>query len=108
MKRLHRLGLAHLDFTPENILVGSEGLRLCDFAKVTPLWSPRLRHVGPAVSLSSTALASVAEQSDFYPYVVQNPSGADVCPFESCEPTVGKGAYMPPECWKIYYKLEVR
>lgn len=83
MKRLHRLGLAHLDFTPENILVGSEGLRLCDFAKVTPLWSPRLRHVGPA-----------------------NPSGADVCPFESCEPTVGKGAYMPPECWKIYYKLE--
>lgn len=44
MKRLHQLGLAHLDFTPENILLGPDGLRLCDFAKATPLWSPHLRH----------------------------------------------------------------
>lgn len=44
MERLHQLGLAHLDFTPENVLLGSDGLRLCDFAKSTPLWSPNLRH----------------------------------------------------------------
>eukprot|EP01053_Blabericola_migrator_P001321 Blabericola_migrator_1__1320@NODE_1343_length_4758_cov_149_423151_g901_i0_p1_GENE_NODE_1343_length_4758_cov_149_423151_g901_i0NODE_1343_length_4758_cov_149_423151_g901_i0_p1_ORF_typecomplete_len616_score55_81Pkinase/PF00069_25/4_5e19Kinaselike/PF14531_6/2_7e11Pkinase_Tyr/PF07714_17/2_6e11Kdo/PF06293_14/9_8e10WaaY/PF06176_11/6_8e06RIO1/PF01163_22/2_4e05APH/PF01636_23/2_7e03APH/PF01636_23/0_0014FTA2/PF13095_6/0_041FTA2/PF13095_6/9_5e03_NODE_1343_length_4758_cov_149_423151_g901_i013043151 len=85
MRRLHQLGLAHLDFTPENILLGNDGLRLCDFAKATPLWSPRLRHVTtPGVGTAS------------------------LCPFESCEPTVGKGAYMPPECWKIYWKLETQ
>eukprot|EP01054_Gregarina_sp_Poly1_P010420 Gregarina_sp_Poly_1__10419@NODE_750_length_6465_cov_191_781651_g557_i0_p1_GENE_NODE_750_length_6465_cov_191_781651_g557_i0NODE_750_length_6465_cov_191_781651_g557_i0_p1_ORF_typecomplete_len629_score82_16Pkinase/PF00069_25/5_4e18Kinaselike/PF14531_6/2_2e11Pkinase_Tyr/PF07714_17/1e10Kdo/PF06293_14/8_1e10WaaY/PF06176_11/6_7e06RIO1/PF01163_22/7_2e05APH/PF01636_23/9e02APH/PF01636_23/0_0014FTA2/PF13095_6/0_07FTA2/PF13095_6/9_3e03_NODE_750_length_6465_cov_191_781651_g557_i036245510 len=85
MRKLHQLGLAHLDFTPENILLGQDGLRLCDFAKATPLWSPRLRHVSTPAPGSSSMNA-----------------------FESCEPTVGKGAYMPPECWKIYWKLETQ
>ena len=49
MSQLHHYGLAHLDFTPENILVGPMGLRLCDFAKATPLTSPRIRHVNTGV-----------------------------------------------------------
>lgn len=45
LKRLHQLGLAHLDFTPENVLYDRKGLRLCDFAKATPITSNNLRHV---------------------------------------------------------------
>eukprot|EP00917_Polyrhabdina_sp_WS-2016_P014251 GHVP01031236.1.p1 GENE.GHVP01031236.1~~GHVP01031236.1.p1 ORF type:complete len:1097 (+),score=151.32 GHVP01031236.1:1047-4337(+) len=82
LHKMHSLGFAHLDFTPENILHGSEGLRVCDFAKSTPLWSSRYRHL--ATSARATNLS----------------------PFESCEPTIGKGAYMPPECWRVYYRLE--
>jgi len=82
LRRLHGLGLSHLDFTPENVLIGSQGLRLCDFAKATPLFSPNFRHVQISAA------------------------GNRLFPFESCEPTVGKGAYMPPECWKVYWKLE--
>eukprot|EP01071_Lankesteria_metandrocarpae_P002219 Lankesteria_metandrocarpae@DN2170_c1_g1_i1.p1 len=91
LRRLHYLGLAHLDFTPENVLYGSQGLRLCDFAKATPLWTYYQRHV---IASSRT----------------RQPSSTSSCsswfPFESCEPTVGKGAYMPPECWKVYWRLE--
>lgn len=81
--RLHAVGLSHLDFTPENVLIGMDGLRVCDFAKATPLYSHRIRHV--------RALAG---------------DKGGLKPFESCEPTVGKGAYMPPECWSIYWRLE--
>eukprot|EP00918_Siedleckia_nematoides_P026883 GHVU01057992.1.p2 GENE.GHVU01057992.1~~GHVU01057992.1.p2 ORF type:complete len:407 (-),score=39.09 GHVU01057992.1:1056-2276(-) len=82
LQRLHSLGFAHLDFTPENVLIGSNGLRLCDFAKTTPRLTPAARHLTPA------------------------PGTLAGEPFESCEPTVGKGAYMPPECWKVYRQLE--
>lgn len=84
LSRLHSLNLAHLDFTPENVLYGRRGLRLCDFAKATPLHTATFRHVTSKDS---------AWTGSYYP-------------FESCEPTVGKGAYMPPECWKVYWRLE--
>lgn len=45
LHKLHQLNLAHLDFTPENVLYGANGLKLCDFAKATPIWSNRLRHL---------------------------------------------------------------
>ncbi|EZG43278.1 putative serine/threonine protein kinase [Gregarina niphandrodes] len=93
LRRLHDVGLAHLDFTPENILVGHGGLRLCDFAKSTPLMSSKLRHV--PVEIMGGSGAGVLESTILYE-------------FESCEPTVGKGAYMPPECWSIYWRLETQ
>ncbi|SOV78750.1 serine/threonine protein kinase, FIKK family [Plasmodium reichenowi] len=73
--RLHEAGLAHLDFTPENILINTNGdMRLCDFGKSTPVYSYNLRHI-------------------------KNENG--LCYFESCIPSIGKVAYIPPECWKI-------
>ncbi|KYN93506.1 serine/threonine protein kinase, FIKK family, partial [Plasmodium reichenowi] len=68
--RLHDAGLTHLDFTPENILISENNeLRLCDLAKSTPIYTRKLRHVQETKGL---------------------------CLFESCVPTVGKSAYMPP------------
>ncbi|EWC76949.1 serine/threonine protein kinase [Plasmodium falciparum UGT5.1] len=73
--RLHEAGLAHLDFTPENILIKKNGgMRLCDFGKSTPVYSYNLRHI-------------------------KNENG--LCYFESCIPSIGKVAYIPPECWEI-------
>eukprot|EP00923_Selenidium_pygospionis_P033574 GHVN01058911.1.p1 GENE.GHVN01058911.1~~GHVN01058911.1.p1 ORF type:complete len:1656 (+),score=434.51 GHVN01058911.1:593-5560(+) len=109
LNRLHEVGLAHLDFTPENVLVGANGLRLCDFAKATPLWSPKIRHVNPNHSLRQ--LPHSLNSSLYSPRSLNGKTprmemGDVRYPFESCEPTVGKGAYMPPECWKVYWKLE--
>ncbi|SOV76656.1 serine/threonine protein kinase, FIKK family [Plasmodium reichenowi] len=79
--RLHDAGLTHLDFTPENILISENNeLRLCDLAKSTPIYTRKLRHVQETKGL---------------------------CLFESCVPTVGKSAYMPPECWKIYKRHRI-
>eukprot|EP00923_Selenidium_pygospionis_P055794 GHVN01097139.1.p1 GENE.GHVN01097139.1~~GHVN01097139.1.p1 ORF type:complete len:733 (+),score=104.77 GHVN01097139.1:705-2903(+) len=97
LNRLHSVGLAHLDFTPENLLIGREGIKLCDFAKATPLWSHRFRHVDP----ERQRLTSSDKESGHGTQLQKN-----VYHFESCEPTVGKGAYMPPECWRVYWKLE--
>eukprot|EP00922_Rhytidocystis_sp_ex-Travisia-forbesii_P048175 GHVS01071775.1.p1 GENE.GHVS01071775.1~~GHVS01071775.1.p1 ORF type:complete len:710 (-),score=115.19 GHVS01071775.1:372-2255(-) len=104
MRLLHSLGLAHLDFTPENLLMGKTGLRLCDFAKSTPLYTRHPRHL---MNAEAHAMTSEARLVSTY--------NSDCCirhgcgplyVFESCEPTVGKGAYMPPECWRVYWKLE--
>ncbi|KYO02207.1 serine/threonine protein kinase, FIKK family [Plasmodium gaboni] len=79
--KLHDAGLTHLDFTPENILISENNeLRLCDLAKSTPIYTRKLRHVEETKGL---------------------------CLFESCVPTVGKSAYMPPECWKIYKRHRI-
>ncbi|SBT74777.1 Serine/Threonine protein kinase, FIKK family, putative [Plasmodium malariae] len=78
--RLHDAGLSHLDLTPENILISDNyEMRLCDLSKSTPIYTYNLRHVKDVNRL----------------YL-----------FESCEPTIAKGAYMPPECWKIYWKYD--
>ncbi|SBS79922.1 serine/threonine protein kinase, FIKK family [Plasmodium ovale curtisi] len=78
--RLHDAGLSHLDLTPENILISDNyEMRLCDLSKSTPIYTYNLRHVKDINRL----------------YL-----------FESCEPTIAKGAYMPPECWKIYWKYD--
>ncbi|KJP84974.1 serine/threonine protein kinase [Plasmodium fragile] len=78
--RLHDAGLSHLDLTPENILISdSYEMRLCDLSKSTPIYTYNLRHIKDVNRL----------------YL-----------FESCEPTIAKGAYMPPECWKIYWKYD--
>eukprot|EP00915_Cephaloidophora_sp_WS-2016_P011686 GHVH01017088.1.p1 GENE.GHVH01017088.1~~GHVH01017088.1.p1 ORF type:complete len:698 (+),score=48.95 GHVH01017088.1:149-2095(+) len=74
LRRLHKTGICHLDFTPENILYGPDGLKLCDFAKATPLSTNYLYHDHTRSFRRGT-------------------------PFHSCEPTIGKAAYMPPECW---------
>ncbi|SOV13902.1 serine/threonine protein kinase, FIKK family [Plasmodium sp. gorilla clade G2] len=73
--RLHEAGLAHLDFTAENILIKKNGdMRLCDFGKSTLVYTYNLRHI-------------------------KNEKG--LCYFESCIPSIGKIAYIPPECWEI-------
>ncbi|GAW78980.1 serine/threonine protein kinase, FIKK family [Plasmodium gonderi] len=78
--RLHDAGLSHLDLTPENILISENyEMRLCDLSKSTPIYTYNLRHIKDTNRL----------------YL-----------FESCEPTIAKGAYMPPECWKIYWKYD--
>ncbi|KAF8819671.1 putative FIKK kinase [Cardiosporidium cionae] len=79
---LHERGLCHLDVTPENILIGPQGMKLCDFGKTTPIYSSCIRHLKEATGTNTKI------------------------PFESCEPTIGKAAYMPPECWKVYRLLE--
>lgn len=129
LNRLHSLGLAHLDFTPENVLIGTHGLKLCDFAKSTPLWSAQLRHVDGSTSsftlpaspamgapqISSASAGKGGSSVHSTPSFVMNHTNGNytngqshmpVYHFESCEPTVGKGAYMPPECWKVYWQLE--
>eukprot|EP00922_Rhytidocystis_sp_ex-Travisia-forbesii_P048177 GHVS01071777.1.p1 GENE.GHVS01071777.1~~GHVS01071777.1.p1 ORF type:complete len:862 (-),score=154.19 GHVS01071777.1:489-2807(-) len=104
MRLLHSLGLAHLDFTPENLLIGKTGLRLCDFAKTTPLYTRHPRHLMNADihGLSSESRLMSTYTSDCS---IRHGCGP-LYVFESCEPTVGKGAYMPPECWRVYWKLE--
>ncbi|CRG98474.1 Serine/Threonine protein kinase, FIKK family, putative [Plasmodium relictum] len=78
--RLHDAGLSHLDLTPENILISDNyEMRLCDLSKSTPIYTYNLRHIKDTNRLNL---------------------------FESCEPTIAKGAYMPPECWKIYWKYD--
>ncbi|ETW37369.1 serine/threonine protein kinase [Plasmodium falciparum Tanzania (2000708)] len=85
LARLHDAGLCHLDLTPDNILISkSMDLRLCDFAKSTPMYSNKLRHL--------------KESEDSYK-------------FESYETHVAKSAYTPPECWEIYwryYELKIK
>ncbi|KFH08887.1 putative FIKK kinase [Toxoplasma gondii VAND] len=132
---LHSAGIAHLDLTPENILVhaytealpssmtpqsgfgvgarGSGGssttpsaklsggsvrrvqLKVCDLAKAAPLFNHSPFRLPPCIlkahfgdSGQETPVSSTAAQ-----------------PFLSCEPTVAKGPYMPPECWRIVYIL---
>ncbi|SPJ11218.1 serine/threonine protein kinase, FIKK family [Plasmodium sp. DRC-Itaito] len=76
--RLHSAGLSHLDFTAENVLITDDyDMRLCDFAKSTPIYSDKLRH---------------KKKKKYF--------------FESCVPTVGKREYTPIECWRIRKKLK--
>eukprot|EP00920_Eleutheroschizon_duboscqi_P036613 GHVT01088119.1.p1 GENE.GHVT01088119.1~~GHVT01088119.1.p1 ORF type:complete len:2103 (+),score=419.30 GHVT01088119.1:2965-9273(+) len=170
MCRLHLSGLAHLDFTPENILATNAGggaaapgasaalaalarsgplaefldlpsicteaeglvpaLRLCDFAK-----SASLCHRGKAsdeglrnlmFKRSSCCCAGATASTAHSPAGSgcrrtprwreargQQPTAAcatctyegEAASFRSCEPTVGKGPYMPPECWGIVHRL---
>lgn len=207
LEDLHRAGLSHLDFTPENILIGPKGnVKLCDLSKSTPLWTSKPLHmshfenphnsVTPMFVQQTTTNSSLLKnllQIRQYPYgfhlpnedksqliehgseEVRNPwkcrqlkilkytethelyyprvedcyslslapstsklhvdsptfsqspstvwssrslsstasesppvaySGADLYSFCSCEPTVGKGPYMPPECWALVYRLQ--
>ncbi|SOV79100.1 serine/threonine protein kinase, FIKK family, putative [Plasmodium sp. gorilla clade G3] len=79
--RLHRAGLSHLDLTSENVLITDDyDMRLCDFAKSTPIYSNKLRHIGKKKKKK-------------------------VYLFESCVPTIGKLEYTPIECWRIRKKL---
>ncbi|OII75481.1 protein kinase [Cryptosporidium ubiquitum] len=105
LNNLHSKGLCHLDFTPENILIGSNGINICDFAKSTPIITKNPRHThysrkSPKNHLSENFNSNNAS------FNFINPPPEAYYEFESCEPTVGKGAYMPPECWKIFWKLE--
>ena len=138
---LHSAGLAHLDFTPENILVhslllgcvdnyttsssssssnnnkgASEGfplqLRACDFAKATPLfnWSnlrlpasllARYHRRSSLASCSSQAAAAAAATAPAAAAAADAEEPEELPPFISCEPTIAKGPYMPPETWKV-------
>lgn len=74
--RLHEAGLAHLDLSAENVLIDENNeVRLCDLGKSTPVYTTSLRHLDDSLDLAI---------------------------FESCVPCVGKEAYMPPECMKLY------
>ncbi|XP_026191291.1 uncharacterized protein LOC34619540 [Cyclospora cayetanensis] len=128
---LHSAGLAHLDLTPENILVhsmvagcvdryisanGSSGkgvpegfplqLRLCDFAKATPLfnWSNLQLPASLLTRYPSQARWPIIRDRVMLPPTSTKPA-ADAPPFISCEPTIGKGPYMPPEAWKALHVL---
>ncbi|KYO02513.1 serine/threonine protein kinase, FIKK family, partial [Plasmodium reichenowi] len=83
--KLHDAGFSHLDLSPENILITDKYQMLfCDFAKSTPLYSFKLRHLKHFEGLYS---------------------------FESCEPSIGKIEYMPPECWNLlrkYKKMKIK
>ncbi|SOV76045.1 serine/threonine protein kinase, FIKK family [Plasmodium sp. gorilla clade G3] len=75
INKLHQAGICHLDFTLDNILISEDGdMRLCDFAKSTPMYSYHLRHTRKMDNL---------------------------CLFESCISTIGKNMYVPPECWDL-------
>ncbi|KEP60225.1 UNVERIFIED_CONTAM: FIKK kinase, putative [Hammondia hammondi] len=132
---LHSAGIAHLDLTPENILVhaytealpssmtpqsgfgvgtrGSGGssttpsaklsggsvrrvqLKVCDLAKAAPLFNHSPFRLPPCI-----LKAHFGDSGQETPI---SPTAAP--PFLSCEPTVAKGPYMPPECWRIVYIL---
>ncbi|OII78295.1 hypothetical protein cand_033530 [Cryptosporidium andersoni] len=96
LNHLHLKGLCHLDFTPENILVGPQGISICDFAKATPIITKYPCH--------THYIKDADEPLRHIKKATHSPS--NYFEFESCEPTVGKGAYMPPECWRIFWKLE--
>ncbi|KAF7458862.1 Serine/threonine protein kinase [Cryptosporidium felis] len=104
LNSLHSKGLSHLDFTPENILVGPNGINICDFAKSTPIMTKNPRHTHYSKKNSSELLERFGSSNSRVNEI--NPPPEAYYEFESCEPTVGKGAYMPPECWKIFWKLE--
>ncbi|SOV78753.1 serine/threonine protein kinase, FIKK family, putative [Plasmodium reichenowi] len=75
INKLHQAGICHLDFTLDNILISKDGdMRLCDFAKSTPMYSYYLRHTKKMDNL---------------------------CLFQSCITSVGKNRYVPPECWVL-------
>lgn len=103
LNNLHSKGLCHLDFTPENILIGPKGINICDFAKSTPIITknPRHTHYSRKSPKNHTSENHNSSHSNFI-----NPPPEAYYEFESCEPTVGKGAYMPPECWKVFWRLE--
>ncbi|SOV13906.1 serine/threonine protein kinase, FIKK family, putative [Plasmodium sp. gorilla clade G2] len=85
MKKFHDTGLCHLDFTVQNILINKDyEMRLCDFAKSTPMYTNNLRHIEKMNHL---------------------------CSFESCIPYVAKLEYSPPECLslrKIHKKENIK
>ncbi|KYO00008.1 serine/threonine protein kinase, FIKK family [Plasmodium gaboni] len=75
INKLHQVGICHLDFTLDNILISKDGqMRLCDFGKSTPMYSYYLRHTKKMDNL---------------------------CLFQSCITTIGKTTYIPPECWDL-------
>ncbi|SCQ12780.1 serine/threonine protein kinase, FIKK family [Plasmodium gaboni] len=85
INKLHKAGLAHLDISPENILIGENyEMRLCDFGKTTPLYVNN----------------NINEDNKNH---LQR--------FRSYLPYVGKIRYKPPECWNIkkkYMTLEIK
>eukprot|EP00915_Cephaloidophora_sp_WS-2016_P004671 GHVH01006224.1.p1 GENE.GHVH01006224.1~~GHVH01006224.1.p1 ORF type:complete len:680 (+),score=84.77 GHVH01006224.1:233-2272(+) len=90
MQRYHDEGFCHLDFTAENILLGTDPndpnstkWKLCDFGKSTLRRTKYLRHVPNSVSKQD-----------------------EIHLFESCEPTIGKSFFIPPECTKILTRLD--
>ncbi|SCQ12904.1 serine/threonine protein kinase, FIKK family [Plasmodium gaboni] len=84
--KLHNAGLAHLDISPENILITNNfELRLCDLAKSAPIYTCNLRHI------------KGEEKKSFL--------------FQSYQPCVGKLTCMPKECWDIvkeYIRLKIK
>ncbi|KAH8582956.1 Ser Thr kinase [Cryptosporidium sp. chipmunk genotype I] len=105
LNNLHTKGLCHLDFTPENILIGSNGINICDFAKSTPIITKNPRHTHYSRKSPKNHLSeNFNSNNSSFNFI--NPPPEAYYEFESCEPTVGKGAYMPPECWKIFWRLE--
>ncbi|KAJ1608678.1 Ser/Thr protein kinase [Cryptosporidium canis] len=105
LSNLHSKGLCHLDFTPENILIGSNGINICDFAKSTPIITRNPRHTHYSRKVARSNLSENCNSNNANLNFI-NPPPEAYYEFESCEPTVGKGAYMPPECWKIFWRLE--
>jgi len=90
LKKFHDYGFCHLDFTAENILVGVDPTRpndviykLCDFGKSVVRETRYLRHTPNETSKID-----------------------EVHPFESCEPTIGKSYFIPPECIRILRNLD--
>ncbi|KAK6590316.1 Ser Thr kinase [Cryptosporidium xiaoi] len=104
MNKLHKKGLSHLDFTPENILMGPNGINICDFAKSTPIITNNPRHTHYCKNSTLSLIEDFNSNNMSFNFINSPPEA--YYEFESCEPTVGKGAYMPPECWKIFWKLE--
>ncbi|KAH8741311.1 Ser/Thr protein kinase [Cryptosporidium ryanae] len=104
MDKLHKKGLSHLDFTPENILIGPNGINVCDFAKSTPIITNNPRHTHYCKKPAMSLIEDFNSSNMSFNFI--NPPPEAYYEFESCEPTVGKGAYMPPECWRIFWKLE--
>ncbi|SPJ10098.1 serine/threonine protein kinase, FIKK family, putative [Plasmodium sp. DRC-Itaito] len=46
MKKFHDTGLCHFDFTVQNILINKDyKMRLCNFAKWTPVYTNNLRYI---------------------------------------------------------------
>ncbi|KNC37996.1 trophozoite antigen [Plasmodium falciparum RAJ116] len=84
--KLHNAGLAHLDISPENILISNNSeFRLCDLAKSAPMYTYNLRHI------------KGDEKKSFL--------------FQSYQPCIGKLTCMPKECWDIvkeYMRLKIK
>ncbi|PFH32148.1 hypothetical protein BESB_020890 [Besnoitia besnoiti] len=132
---LHSAGVAHLDLTPENVLVHAytealpssvtphsgfgAGNRIGSASSVTPsaklsggsahrvqLKVCDLAKAAPLFNSSPFRLPQCILKAHFSDTRLDDTVATDAAqPFLSCEPTVAKGPYMPPECWRIVYIL---